>query len=78
MRLPYLAALCLLLLLPCGVRADDLGPDQAQALDGKRAVAPEMAGTVVQPDLRADPRGAEGAADVQIEIAVAIDVGCRG
>jgi hypothetical protein len=31
-RLPYLATLCLLLLLPCGARADDIGPDQAQAL----------------------------------------------
>ena len=32
MRLLRLAALCLLLLLPCGARADDLGPAQAQAL----------------------------------------------
>ena len=32
MRLPHIAALCLLLLLPFGARADDIGPDQAQAL----------------------------------------------
>jgi hypothetical protein len=31
-RLPRLTALCLLLLLPCGARADDFGPAQAQAL----------------------------------------------
>jgi hypothetical protein len=31
-RLPRHTALCLLLLLPCGVRADDIGPAQAQAL----------------------------------------------
>ena len=32
MRLLQLVALCLLLFLPCGARADDLGPVQAQAL----------------------------------------------
>ena len=32
MRLFLFAALCQLLLLPCGVRADDLGPAQAEAL----------------------------------------------
>ena len=32
MRLPHHVALCLLLLLPCGARADDIGPEQAQAL----------------------------------------------
>jgi hypothetical protein len=31
-RLPRHFALCLLLLLPCGARADDIGPDQAQSL----------------------------------------------
>jgi hypothetical protein len=31
-RLSRLAALCLLFFLPCGARADDIGPDQAQAL----------------------------------------------
>jgi hypothetical protein len=31
-RLPRLTALCLLLLLPCGALADDIGPAQAQAL----------------------------------------------
>ena len=32
MRLSQLAALCLLLFLPCGASADDIGPAQAQAL----------------------------------------------
>lgn len=32
MRLPRHFALCLLLLLPCGAHADDIGPAQAQAL----------------------------------------------
>jgi hypothetical protein len=32
MRLTRLAGLCLLLLLPCAARADDIGPAQAQAL----------------------------------------------
>ncbi len=32
MRLPHHVAICLLLLLPCGARADDIGPEQAQVL----------------------------------------------
>jgi hypothetical protein len=34
-RLPRHIALCLLLLLPCVAWADDIGPDQAQALQGQ-------------------------------------------
>ena len=53
MRLPRFAVLCLLLLLPCGARADDIGPAQAQALQQqlKDWLAGLLGPTVTLPEL---------------------------
>jgi hypothetical protein len=52
-RLPRHTALCLLLLLPCGARADDTGPAQAQALQQqlKDWLAGLLGPAVAPPDL---------------------------